>query len=82
VAVAVTKRVEVAGRRFVGGGSWFGIECIRDEEIWWWRLGVWLRGCQGGDLEGASSGRGSRGGIEEEILRGLAARSNLANDGG
>jgi hypothetical protein len=32
--VAVTKRrVEVAGRRFLGGGSWFGIECIRDEEI-------------------------------------------------
>jgi hypothetical protein len=29
------------------------------------------------------SGRGSRGGVEEEeILRGLAARSNLANDGG
>jgi hypothetical protein len=39
--VAVTKRrVEVAGRRFVGGVSWFGIECIRDEEIWWWRLRV------------------------------------------
>jgi hypothetical protein len=37
--VAVTKRVEVAGRRFVVGGSWFGIECIRDE-IWWWRFGV------------------------------------------